>query len=250
MSTKTIRTTCSDCGAAVARVLPDGDGIPSRWVQALAKRNPYCDSCMTKADLAEREQQRIADRETRRSQCQIPRRFRGLSLPDLDAKDGQATALTAACEWADSKDPGGLMLTGDTGVGKTRIATAACWSRLEQWPCLYVKVAQAMARLGGSFQDEGRHEAVRVFSGEGPVVLDDFDKTRVTDYGLEQLSAAVDSRYQAGAPMLITTNLMPGEIGEIYGEPIMSRLIEYCRIVAVGGGDRRLESRTAELKAA
>jgi DNA replication protein DnaC len=91
-----------------------------------------------------------------------------------------------------------------------------------------------------SFTDEGRAEAVRVLTGAGAVVLDDLDKCRPTDYGREQLFAAVDAREQAEAPLLVTTNLTPSEIGEQFGDALMSRLAGYCRVVEVGGDDQRL----------
>jgi DNA modification methylase len=35
-------------------------------------------------------------------------------------------------------------------------------------------------------------------------------------------------------------DLTPDEIGECYGEGVKSRLVEYCQIQAMAGGDQRL----------
>lgn len=235
-----VEVSCVDCGVDFVIQLPEEGSIAYRWVSTLAKREPRCDGCFSKNERAEEERERLSARVARRNRCQLPNRLQGERLDRFPVKAGQAAAVEAASEWATTKDAGGLMLLGETGVGKTRIAAAACWTRLEKWPCAYASVARAMAKLGGSFTDEGRAEAVRVFSGNGAVVLDDLDKTRPTDYGLEQLFAAVDAREQAGAPLLVTTNLTPSEVGERYGDPLMSRLVGYCRSVRVEGDDWRV----------
>jgi DNA replication protein DnaC len=235
-----VAVNCVDCDRGFEIELPDEGTAGYRWVAALARREPRCNGCFDLAEKAAAEQERLSARAARRNRSQLPNRLQGQGLEQLKAKPGQEAAIVAAKQWAEAKDAGGLMLTGETGVGKTRIAAAACWTRLEHFPCTYASVARAMAKLGGSFTDEGRAEAVRMFSGNGAVVLDDLDKTRPSDYGMEQLFAAVDSREQAGAPLLVTTNLSPSEIGERYGEPLMSRLAGYCRTVRVEGDDWRV----------
>lgn len=236
---------CAGCGSEFTLEF-EGE---SHWLRMMAAR-VRCDECSAKQEAHEAERERVQAREARRTRCQLPNSLRGELLTHFQPLYGQAAAFSAAREWAAIEDPGGLLLTGEVGVGKTRLAAAACWTRLERWPCTYASVARAMARLGASFTDEGRREAVRVFAGNGPVVLDDFDKGRPSDFGREQLFAAVDGRYQSGAPMLVTTNLTPSQIGERFGESIMSRLAEYCRVVQMVGGDRRLEKRSTAVKAA
>lgn len=231
---------CVDCDRSFEIQLPGVETVSYQWVAALAKREPRCTSCFERNETRIETEERKSVREARRSRCGLPNRLRGEFIERLPAKPGQQSAVEAATRWAKSKDAGGLMLTGETGVGKTRIAAAACWTRLERFPCAYASVARAMAKLGGSFTDEGRAEAVRMFSGNDAVVLDDLDKTRPSEYGMEQLFAAVDTREQAGAPLLVTTNLSPSEIGERYGDPLMSRLVGYCRSVRVDGDDWRV----------
>lgn len=235
-----VEVNCMDCGREFTVELPTEGTAGHRWVSALMKREPRCDGCFDRNEDAEKERERESARVARRNRSQLPNRLQGESLDRLPAKEGQKAAVAAAKEWAATKNPGGLMLTGETGVGKTRIAAAACWTRLEHFACTYASVARAMAKLGGSFTDEGRAEAVRMFSGNGAVVLDDLDKTRPTEFGMEQLFAAVDAREQAGAALLVTTNLTPSEIGERYGDPLMSRLVGYCRSVRVEGQDWRV----------
>lgn len=231
-----IEVVCAGCGAEFTLTI---EGSESRWLRAMAKR-VRCETCSDAYDAEQAERERRAARDARRDRCQLPRRLRGELLEHFPAKPSQLPAVEAAKRWASEADPGGLMLLGPTGTGKTRIAAAACWTRIERYPCTYASVARAMSRLSASLTDEGRREAVRVFSGNGAAVLDDFDKTRPSEFGKEQIFAAIDGREQAGAPLLVTTNLLPSEIAERFGEPVASRLAGYCTVVEVGGDDLRL----------
>lgn len=239
----TVTTICSGCGTELTLPVPDGDSGAARWLRRMAAK-ALCDECAERADADQAERERHQARDARRGRCQLPRPLRGELLEYFPVAPGQEAAHAAATDWAKTEDAGGLMLAGEVGIGKTRLAAAACWTRLERWSCTYVSIARAMARLGSAYTDEGRLEAVRVFAGSGPVVLDDFDKARPTEFGREQLFSAIDARDQAGAPMLVTTNLKLSEIGERFGEPLMSRLAR-CRVVRMEGGDRRLGGKGA-----
>jgi DNA replication protein DnaC len=236
----TMQANCAGCGCELTLELPDGDGGAARWLRMMARRM-RCDECTADQESFEIERERQHAREQRRSRCQLPNSLRGNLLQHFRPRTGQATAVKAVLEWAEAEKPGSLLLTGATGVGKTELAAAACWTRLEHWPCKYASIARSMSKLGRSFTDEGRIEAVRFFSGAGDAVLDDLDKCRATDFGREQLFAAIDGRQQAGAALLVTTNLTPDQIGDLFGEPLMSRLAApYCRVVEVGGEDWRV----------
>jgi DNA replication protein DnaC len=237
-----METICAGRGCDVKLTLeiPEGDSGIARWLRAMAHK-ARCDKCAAAQETHEAERERREAREARRGRCQLPNAFRGELLDHFTAREGQNGALAAVRDWASTESPGTLVLTGGIGRGKTRLAAAACWTRLEHWPCKYASVARAMSKLSGSLTDEGRIEAVRIFSGNGAAVLDDLDKCRTTDFGREQLFSAIDGRQQAGAPLLITTNLAPNEIGEVFGEPLMSRLAApFSRVVEVGGQDWRV----------
>lgn len=231
-----IEVTCG-CGEEFT---VDLEGSESRWLAAMVRRSK-CQDCSDRLDREQEEAERREARESRRARCQMPRRLRGETLAHLaeKAKAGQTEALDAAEEWVRGHIDG-LMLTGPTGTGKTRIAAAACWSRLESSSCSYVSVSHAMTQLAGSLTDDGRKEAIRRFHGTGAVVLDDLDKCRPSEYGREQIFAAVDAREQEGSPLLVTTNLTPSELADRFGEPLASRLAGYCETVEVAGADLRI----------
>jgi DNA replication protein DnaC len=226
-------TRCPECGSEV--VLDTAGAGDGPFTRRLADLVVHCSSCADELDRLEEDVRRRAAVDLRRRAADLP-----ASLRD-QAFDGFShfAAEAAAKRWA--IEGGGLCLYGPVGVGKTRLAAAACWAALEQRPVRWISVPRLLVRVRSSFDDASRAEAIRVVAGRTAVVLDDLDKASSTDFGREILFPCVDERVEAGAPLLVTTNLRLSELGERYGDWIMSRLAGYCEVFEMAGADRRLE---------
>lgn len=233
---------CETCGAPVDRQLP-ADGP----LADLAARLPVvCDSCIADAERSDRER---TDRDQferdglkakqRLDASGLPVKYHGLVLGHLDHSP---EVLGACAAWAERG--GGLVLSGEIGRGKTTLAGAAAARMLTHRRVLWCSAPLLFARLGSGFNSDQRNWALEILSGSTALVVDDIDKARPTEYGAEQVFLAVDQRVEHEKPLLVTTNLTPGELAarwpEPYGEAIASRLVGYCRVVRVEGVDRRL----------
>lgn len=226
------------CGRSVDR--PTGN---YGTFTALAERlEIVCDECFAEDERLEAErtverERSLLDRRVERSG--VPRRHRR----PLEALDHPQEILGAAGGW--SENGGGLLLTGDVGVGKTTIAGAAAYRFLVRGGSLaWTSAPLLFARLGSGWNTEQREQALAMLTGRDALVLDDIDKTRPTAYAAEHVFLAVDQRVEHGIPLLVTSNLTLDGIAEHweapFGEAIASRLTGYCRAVRVGGVDRRL----------
>ena len=74
------------------------------------------------------------------------------------------------------------------------------------------------------------------------LVVDDLGIERGTEYAKEQVYNIVDSRYRAGLPMIITTNLTMDEMKNpetITDKRIYERILEKCHPIEVKGENRR-----------
>jgi DNA replication protein DnaC len=115
-----------------------------------------------------------------------------------------------------------------------------------------VSVPDLIIKLSASFGDKDRAEALKVLTGRGPLVLDDLDKIKPSAHVLSHLFTAIDARYQSGAPLFVTTNMVPSELVDFFAgdrgdaderrvaaEAIVSRLLEHCVLHRIEGPDRR-----------
>jgi DNA replication protein DnaC len=235
MSVEAVTRPCVECGADVVRELPEGKGM------AFAKALPFvCDRCVERLDAEETERVTARHRSVRVAGSNLPDRYRGLLLDELDHPE---SVLRAARSWV--VGGGGLLLCGEIGRGKTTIAGAACWAALQRYPVIWTSCPELLARLGDGSGTGQRNAALATLMGRRALVLDDVDKVRPTPYGAEQVFLAINSRVEHQAALLVTTNLVPSQLAEKWPEPygpaIASRLVGYSRVVRVEGVDRRLE---------
>jgi DNA replication protein DnaC len=234
---------CLRCRRDAGDAIPDG--LSGRWLETLLRVGVLCGDCSA-ADEAERERE-DAERAARAHQEAVNRRRREAGLPELLrglelADPDHPEAVDAAARWAGSETPG-LLLTGPVGVGKTHMAAAAAWRRLELGPLRWFSVPVLFAHLALSFENRLHEAAVGTLAGSVALVLDDLDKARPTEYAAEQIFAAVDQRVTAGAALAITTNLGLDDLAakwpEPYGAAIVDRLASYCESYLLEGQSRR-----------
>lgn len=234
------------CGAEVIQPLAGLSGT----LLALAERvQLVCDRCAAEQDRLDREAAEARDQAERTKRhanrvkaSGVPGALAQITFDDL-ALDERADAIAAAKAWAAGELPG-LLLHGPVGVGKTRMAAAAAMRMLERRSLRWTSAPVLFARLGHGFGSQGREEALDVLIGAHPLVLDDLDKTRPTEFAAEHVFAAIDSRITEGIPLLVTTNLgsdqLEAKFPEPFGEAITSRLAGHTRPFHIDGVDRRL----------
>lgn len=231
-----VDTSCHRCGEGMALFSDVEPRQPGLGFAAFV----LCRECCEADERAAEQAQSAQERDKRVRGSMMPRALQGMRWDVIDDRGDRGKAIEAAKAWATAIKPRGLCLFGDTGVGKTRIAATAAWARLERFALRWVSVPVLMAQVGAGFSDEGRREAIATIAGAGPLVLDDLDKVNPSEWSRQQLFAAIDSRIAADAPLLITTNLPPSQLGEKFGEPVASRIVGSCDVISLHGEDRRL----------
>lgn len=163
-------------------------------------------------------------------------------LADLD----QTEQVQRARGWLDSiqADPSasrGLMLLGRVGTGKSTIAGALAVElgapfRAHFWP-----VGALLRALRDEIRTPDRRPILDRIAVRRVLVLDDLGAERATEWSKREVIAnLIAARYDAGQPVVITSNLNPQEVVDYLGdERLTSRLRQMVDIIEVSGPDRR-----------
>lgn len=134
----------------------------------------------------------------------------------------------------------GMILYGRCGSGKTFAAACVVNALIDRgYKCLMTNFSRiantaAEAKTKQTYLDSLNQYAL--------LALDDFGAERDTAYMSEIVYGIIDSRYRAGLPMIITSNLSTEELKnprDISEQRIFNRILEKCVPVEVSKIDRR-----------
>lgn len=230
---------CAGCGRPTDAVEPPAEF--ARWAGLVPVR---CADCLEAMAVEERMRERglrAMARATRLGRVGVPPHLRGYSFGDIDRPEGLEGALRLARRWADGEVVG-VGLLGPVGVGKSRVSVAAANEACARVQAHWYSAPVLVARMNGTFGSRERDEAERTQLGTRPLVLDDLDKVRPTEFAAEVLFKAIDARADGGGQLLVTTNLNGGELArrwpQPYGEALTSRL-QLLTWLRVAGEDKR-----------
>lgn len=156
-------------------------------------------------------------------------------------------------DWIAGWGGNSLFLTGAIGVGKTHTAWQTCRRWLEAWyapnrpwtaggPDLRTFRSTALFdALRPDGPDEVRRTLVKELQECQLLFIDDLAAAKASVWTQERLFEIFDERYINRRPVIITCDVLPGELSEVTGPRVSSRLAEMCgdSIVLLDGEDRR-----------
>lgn len=223
------------------------------------ERTPYC-LCKCAVEKRDRE-------EAERRRAEFERRIkdmRRVGFPDdemqnwtFDKDDGANEHITSvARKYVENFDVmresgKGLLLYGSVGTGKTFAAACIANALIDKgFPCLVTNFARLINTISGMY--DGKQEYIDGLNRFTLLVIDDLASEADTEYRNEIIFNIIDSRYRAGLPLIVTTNLTAQELkhsADIKKQRIYSRLFERCIPLEVKGTDRRREQLKNDFKA-
>ena len=239
-----LTTTCSGCQVTMHL---DSKEKPDYIALGIGRTEVQCEECIDKAEAAEARADQAATLRKNLEFSGLPNELQGLYFNEMIPEEGRRFVIEQIRHWTEYARPekAAIYLYGIYGCGKTRLAGTAAYARIGQWPLRYVSVPILLAQLTAAFNDSARKTALSVLIGKGGLVLDDLDKESPSVWAKQQLFAAIDSRLQSGAPLLITGNVRPDRLREKFGEDELGLAIESringMEVLELPGRDNRIK---------
>ena len=209
--------------------------------------------CLCKCEVERRECEEEAER--KKQLVERIKKYRKMGFPQSQMQDwtfdnddlGNEKLTNMAKRYVDNfhsfcKDGKGLLLYGGVGTGKTYIACMIANALIDKgYPVLVTNFARVLSTLQGTFDKQEYLDSLNQFK---LLIIDDLGIERDTGYAKEQVFNIIDSRYRAGLPMIITTNLSMQKLAtesELADKRVYDRILERCYPVEVAGKSRRME---------
>lgn len=141
------------------------------------------------------------------------------------------------------KDGKGLLLYGTVGTGKTYLAACVANALIDQGTYALFRTFKQIERE--LWNADNKSEYMKSLNRYPLIVFDDLGAERESKYMMDIVFDIIDTRYKAGLPFIITTNLTAEELKKpqaVECSRIYDRVLERCHPIKVEGASRRREN--------
>jgi DNA replication protein DnaC len=194
---------------------------------------------------------RLARKKAAAVQGRLPKRYREVSFdreplvslhrraPDV-VRDVQRYVRSISQQLDDGR---GLWFTGGVGTGKTTLAMLVSKAAMEADRTVAIySLPRLLAMLRDTYDDDAAFSLNQLIDRLCAVDLlhiDDVGAEQTSAWVLEQLYTIVNTRYEDGRAIVLTTNLPDDELKKQIGDRTVSRLNEMCTVLLLHGEDHR-----------
>lgn len=138
----------------------------------------------------------------------------------------------------------GLMIYGPPGNGKTFYAQCIANYLIEQGQFAWMTSARLLSAAINQNYAENRQSLLDLIKKADLLILDDFGAERDTSFMAEQVFEIINTRYESGKPLVVTTNLDHGSMAsasDTTTRRVYERVLEMCAPLEVKSETRRVQ---------
>jgi DNA replication protein DnaC len=177
----------------------------------------------------------------RLSRARIPARFADKTLDSFKGRDKQRKELVRSAQMyikafdlkRSREACKGLLMIGRVGCGKTHLAIAILREIVAKgYSGLYYNSPNLLRDIRATFDggsDLTEDDLLEEVTSTDLLVFDDVGAENSTQFVLDRFYLVINERYEAGKPVIVTTNLDHEALEARLGDRIVSRLLEMCQ---------------------
>jgi len=175
--------------------------------------------------------------------------FENFSLHYYSDPENMSAVLSFCRRYAaefSEKTSENILLTGATGLGKTHLSTAIGQEVIRGgYDCVYTSAQNLLSdfeyeRFGRNYKDDSPDRTEQYFRCD-LLIIDDFGTEMGNSFTIASMYNLINSRMNAGRPIIINTNLSSSEIRNRYDDRIASRLMGNYQPLIFRGDDVRFQ---------
>ena len=173
----------------------------------------------------------------------VGKKFQNLNFENFYLDHNNQYAVKVARDYIEKNkvnmQANGLIITGESGVGKTHLAAAIANKLIEAEKIVLMgRLTTLLDMIKETFRDntKSENELIELYSNVDMIVIDDLGTERISGWALEKLYTIIQNRCENGLPIIITTRFNKNGLIERFGysndkdlvDATISKLYQMC----------------------
>lgn len=173
----------------------------------------------------------------------VGRKFQNLNFENFNINSDNEIAVKVANDYTSKcitkKQTKGLIITGESGLGKTHLAASIANKLIKNGKIVLMgRLTTLLDMLKETFRDntKSENELIELYSNVDMIIIDDLGTEKISNWALEKLYTIIQNRNENRLPIIITTRFDKQGLIERFSQSqdeqlvdaIISKLYQMC----------------------
>ena len=173
----------------------------------------------------------------------IGKKFQNLNFENFNSNSENELAIAIAKDYVNknitSANVNGLIIMGESGVGKTHLAASIANKLIENDKIVLMgRLTTLLDMIKETFKDntKSENELIELYSNVDMIIIDDLGTEKISNWALEKLYTIIENRNENRLPIIITTRFDKQGLIERFNKcqdeqlvnAIISKLYQMC----------------------
>lgn len=173
----------------------------------------------------------------------IGRKFQNLNFENFNSNTENELAIVITKDYVNknitSANTNGLIIMGESGVGKTHLAASIANKLIENDKIVLMgRLTTLLDMIKETFKDntKSENELIELYSNVDMIIIDDLGTEKISNWALEKLYTIIENRNENRLPIIITTRFDKQGLIERFSkcqdeqlvDAIISKLYQMC----------------------